>query len=421
MKRLLLGLIFISQIALAQNTDTVRVMQYNILQYGNNTSGCSNTSAAMAAKDADLKKIVKSTNPDILAVNEMASNVLYAERILQNVLNTDGVSAYRRGLYSNFAGSPIVNMIFYNSDLFAKDYDEVITTTLRDINLTRLYYKDSIANSNGDTVFLVIINGHLKAGSNTSDQNTRANMIQEVLTVLSVKGVRDNYLILGDFNSRSSSEPAIQNLLNPSDPKVKFLDPINSLGFWNNSSNFAGIHTQSTHISGGCHAGGGMDDRFDVIFASEYIMGDSAGVKYIPGTYTAYGQDGNHFNQSINFGGNSAVPDSIADALYNMSDHLPVFLDLEIEMSTISSFSSIFGSEEVRILHHPVGENINLSLDVKNEYLIRVCNLHGQTLLEKEIAHTNRVTIPLESGPGIYLLEWQNQASESGRIKILKR
>jgi hypothetical protein len=396
-------------------------MQYNILQYGNNTSGCSNSSTAMAAKDADLKRITKSTNPDILAVNEMASNVLYAERILQNVLNTDGVNKYRRGVYSNLAGSSIVNMIFYNSDLFAIDYEEVIQTSLRDINLSRLYYKDSIANSNGDTVFLAVINGHLKAGSNAGDQNLRASMTQNIQTVLSAKGIRDNYLVLGDFNSRSSSEQGIQNLLNPTDPKVKFIDPISSPGFWNNNSNFAGIHTQSTHISGGCHAGGGMDDRFDVIFASEYIMGDSAGVEYIPGTYTAYGQDGNHFNQSINFGGNSAVPDSIADALYDMSDHLPVYLDLEIEISNMTSLSSIFGSKDVKVLSNPVDNKISLSLDRDDEYAIKVYNLQGQLMMETEINGQKHSDIPFEYNSGIYLLEWRNQSLEFGRIKILKR
>ena len=32
-------------------------------------------------------------------------------------------------------------------------------------------------------------------------------------------------------------------------------------------------------------------------------------------SYTSYGNDGNHFNQSINAGNNSTVPDEIADAL----------------------------------------------------------------------------------------------------------
>ena len=53
-------------------------------------------------------------------------------------------------------------------------------------------------------------------------------------------------------------------------------------------------------------------------------------VQYIQGSYKAIGNDGNHFNGSINSGSNSEYPDSIANALYYMSDHLPVVLKTRI-------------------------------------------------------------------------------------------
>jgi hypothetical protein len=46
--------------------------------------------------------------------------------------------------------------------------------------------------------------------------------------------------------------------------------------------------------------------------------------RILTSTYQAYGNDGNHFNDSINRLPNAAVPDSIANALHNASDHLPV-------------------------------------------------------------------------------------------------
>jgi hypothetical protein len=46
--------------------------------------------------------------------------------------------------------------------------------------------------------------------------------------------------------------------------------------------------------------------------------------KILTSTYRPYGNDGNHFNDSINHLPNAAVPDSIANALHNASDHLPV-------------------------------------------------------------------------------------------------
>ena len=47
---------------------------------------------------------------------------------------------------------------------------------------------------------------------------------------------------------------------------------------------------------------GGMDDRFDFIFVSEDLISGEDGVLYLENSYLAEGQDGNHFNQSVNDG-----------------------------------------------------------------------------------------------------------------------
>ena len=57
--------------------------------------------------------------------------------------------------------------------------------------------------------------------------------------------------------------------------------------------------------AGGAH--GGMDDRFDFIFVSEDLISGEDGVMYLENSYLAEGQDGNHFNQSVNDGLNSSV------------------------------------------------------------------------------------------------------------------
>ena len=58
-----------------------------------------------------------------------------------------------------------------------------------------------------------------------------------------------------------------------------------------------------------------MDDRFDFIFVSEDILSGNDGVMYVENTYVAEGQDGNHYNQSINNGTNTAASADIANAL----------------------------------------------------------------------------------------------------------
>ena len=46
-------------------------------------------------------------------------------------------------------------------------------------------------------------------------------------------------------------------------------------------------------------------------------------------SYTAYGNDGLHYNDSINRPPNNAVGQTIADAIHYASDHIPVFASFE--------------------------------------------------------------------------------------------
>ncbi|MEZ4784893.1 MAG: hypothetical protein R3F28_12555 [Candidatus Kapaibacterium sp.] len=77
---------------------------------------------------------------------------------------------------------------------------------------------------------------------------------------------------------------------------------------------------------------GGMDDRFDQILLSPALLS-----RYLPGSYTSFGNDGNHFNDSINAMPNTAVSPELAQALHDASDHLPVYLDLVFEKNTTSA------------------------------------------------------------------------------------
>lgn len=90
--------------------------------------------------------------------------------------------------------------------------------------------------------------------------------------------------MVGDFNLYRSSEPAFVRLTeNQADNDGQLFDPINRPGQWNNNSAFH-----------------------------------------------SFGNDSRHFNQAINAGTNTAVPDSVATALYYASDHLPVCADFVV-------------------------------------------------------------------------------------------
>ncbi|MDZ7764315.1 MAG: hypothetical protein U5K00_07790 [Melioribacteraceae bacterium] len=83
--------------------------------------------------------------------------------------------------------------------------------------------------------------------------------------------------------------------------------------------------TRTTAFGGG--ATGGLDDRFDLILFSQSVN-DYGGISYVDDSYTNIGNDGNHYDLELIDMPNDAVPDSIAEALYYSSDHLPVTVDL---------------------------------------------------------------------------------------------
>jgi hypothetical protein len=140
----------------------------------------------------------------------------------------------------------------------------------------------------------------------------------------------ENMFFGGDFNFYSATEPAYDSLINSG------LHPLNDVlpaGSWHDNPNYAQIHSQSTRKSQfGGGASGGIDDRFDFMLFTDDILSGDNGVSYNPNSMISVGNDGNHFNVSINDQPtNSSVPDSVLQALYYMSDHLPVISDFVLQ------------------------------------------------------------------------------------------
>lgn len=79
-----------------------------------------------------------------------------------------------------------------------------------------------------------------------------------------------------------------------------------------------------------------MDDRFNFILFSNALQ-ENNDYNYIDDSYTAYVYDGQNFNNAINDVANTAVPDTIVEALYNASDHLPVYLNFIVSEPSVFS------------------------------------------------------------------------------------
>ncbi len=117
--------------------DTLRVMQYNILAYGNYTTYCTSSNNNINMKNAALRTITQYVKPDIFTVNEISQWQPFHQQILDSVLNINGVTKYKKVPYSNNAGSDIINMCYYNSEKMVYHSMIVPQSYIRDINIYR--------------------------------------------------------------------------------------------------------------------------------------------------------------------------------------------------------------------------------------------------------------------------------------------
>jgi type IX secretion system substrate protein/endonuclease/exonuclease/phosphatase family protein len=374
-------------------------MSYNVLRYP----------LSNPTKADTLKPIIKAVNPDIFLITELTSST-GATTILNDALNVDGVSHYQKATYQN--GPDTDNMLFYNSDKLTLKSQYEIPTVLRNISEYVLFVDNGFLTPLSDTIFIHCYMAHLKAS------NTPADSIQRNQEAVIFKNYLDsksqpieNIFFGGDFNLYTSEEAAYNTILNGGNILLK--DPINTPGEWHNNFNFRSIHTQSTRSSsiGDGGSSGGMDDRFDFIIVGEDVMNGANQITYVPNSYIAYGNDGNHFNKSINgTPTNTAVSSNIADALYYMSDHLPVVMkvyhDGQVSIEEVSNKND---------WHGYFYENEFKFKTTKNERTLNfeLYDLVGKKIHSKEVSNTKTYNFNLSSfSPGLYFMNVSNGSSQ---------
>lgn len=382
-------------------------MQYNLLNYGvSGVRACTSFDLSLTHKDAQLKKIINYLKPDVLMVNEMGCNTILQKRILQNCLNTVKVDFSSANMQKEGTQN-LCNSLFYNHHKLGIIKSTKIThgktgsRFVRAIDYHALYVKGDYLKTSTDTVKFTQLVAHLKAGSAATERGYAA---EGVMYKLEQNKDTGNFLIGGDFNVYRSSEAAYQNFTKYTKVEYRFNDPINREGSWHDNSSFKDVHTQSTRTTGNC---GGMDDRFDMILASQDIISNAKSVRYIPGSYRAVGQDGKRFNGNVLSPTNQDVPGDIAQALFNMSDHLPVVLKLEVSYEVPSSTQQFNDKLEISIVN-PSEQKIAFISQFANaeEMQIEVLSLDGRkvfstTKFVEAGYHINE--IPMHQA-GVYIL-----------------
>ena len=320
----------------AKAQDTLTVMQYNLLYYGNYQSGfadCFETNNNTQRKDECIRTIVNYVKPDIFTVCEFGATQALQTDFLRHNLNINGANYWQSDNIINYANSNIINHIFYDSRKIGLKKHVALRTNPRDTDVYELYLKTPSLAA-GDTTKLVCIVAHPKAGMGYEGQ--RRALMQIAMDYVNQYYPNDNVLIMGDFNMYGASESGYRLLTQTySNPSICFMDPlaiVGGVGEWTNNNQFTAFHTQSTRsYSDECFSSGGLDDRFDFILMADEIAFSYNHLRYVQGSYHAVGNDGRHFNMSVNQGNNTAVPTEVTDALFDSSDHLPVTMKIAVD------------------------------------------------------------------------------------------
>ncbi|TWU41277.1 Endonuclease/Exonuclease/phosphatase family protein [Novipirellula aureliae] len=327
----------------------MRVASYNVLHGPDNASEDAYFRTILEAIGNETKASI--TQPvDLLVLQETNNTSINRIESILDSLYTDNYSFVLSPSYSGLS----YGFVYNTATLQLLGTQNVSGSFTRPPLRGHFQPLDATAN---DADFY-IYSTHLKADSGGGDSSTRALEASQLRANADALGEGENVLIVGDFNMKNSFEGAYTNLTASGAGQV--LDPINSPGNWTNNNAFKSIHTQDPRSGFG-----GMDDRFDLQFASGELF-VSGGLDYIPGTYRAFGNNGTH---SLNGGltGTGAAA-NVLDALRNASDHIPVVVDYEFQTvpvgvtisesngSTIVAENSYFDSYSVALNTTPADD-----------------------------------------------------------------
>lgn len=320
--------------------DTIRLTSWNVSNYS-------------AGRVTEFQTAIfesfegRSMSPDILVGQEFLSAASVVNFL--NMLNTAPASTNDWAAAIFVDGPDTDSALFYRTGSVQMATDlspngvTVVATGGNAPNHPRniMRYDVVIKPQTPQEFHMSIYSTHMKTGSSGSDQSRRLLEAQRIRDNAEVLPKGWHFMLCGDFNIQSSQEAAYQELVGSQTNKLgRFVDPISTLGNWNNNSSFRFVHTQDQS------GAGGMDDRYDQILVSTGLV-DEIGVEYVGEpllpystttwndsnhSYRSWGNDGTSFNTSLTVANNQMVGPTIAQALINSAPgggHLPIFLDIE--------------------------------------------------------------------------------------------
>jgi hypothetical protein len=337
-------------LALSPSADAqVRVANYNISALEGNLASLQAVIAAMHADDKPGFAV-----PVALFVFAEVRNADVAQ--LTSIVNAAAPSgiAYTRATYTTSSSEDAATgaqALYFRSDLFVEvpgTHANIATGGSRNTDRWTLNFKDYTSAGSRFHVY----GSHLKASNTSADEAERESGVIAIRNNSNAFGAGVQALYVGDMNFYDNAEGGYIAFMAAGNGQA--VDPLGT-GNWTGSAN-AVKHTQSPRVASGALVGGGMDDRFDFILPT-VALADGAGFAMIPNTTRAFGNDGNHFDQDINNGNNTYYPanlargNSLADALWAASDHIPVLMEMKAPAWCVASL----GAYPARVMQGAAG------------------------------------------------------------------
>lgn len=285
--------------------EQIRIASYNVERYpANNTHG------------TDINKVLKAIKPTILLTVELDGK----DAVQQMLTNTLG-SGYKASTEVSITwGTGNECAVFYLDSVVTYLGSSMISADTRPIGEFKFVTK-----STKDTFYVFGV--HLKAYP--EETTRRLNAVNSLRNRTIKLKPTDNYMVVGDFNIFTSTEPGFQRLLDQTSSGY-FVDMLNINGSWNSNPAFAAASTYSPTS---------LRTRLDMILISQTLK-DGLGMEYISDSYKIFGNDdGKHYGTAINNSSKGTnywleQDASLGNSLINASDHLPVFAEFLLSSKT---------------------------------------------------------------------------------------
>ncbi len=436
-------------------TDTLRVMAYNVLNYGQ-IPLCQGPNNVYHAY---LDTIVQFANPDIIGLEKMGSiksaptdysysaEIDFQDSILKYALNKAFPGRYTYCPFTNNAHNNDFSMLFYDQNKLGFVAITCNYPSTEDFNTYKLYYKDPNLAVNNDTTFLYVTVNHDISGSGSATD--RGAQIAGVMTQIKSKFAHlANMVNMGDFNVRNSYEPLYQTLTASADTNFRYYDPpfypdavLSYPADWDSNPNsFAAQLTTSTRYDGSipnsCGTSGGGKNWYDHIFLSPWIINNANYIAYRPHSFRVIGNDGLRLGKSINSAPtNTSAPASVINSLFQMSNKYPVMVDLLVSRNTTGTSlpdpeghteyaaNQIMQAEQLFILN-PVNDQLTVQLSEAlygKTILIDCVDMVGRSRMHQScFVNAGCIQLPNQLETGVYSLRISCDGVELARKTITR-